>query len=88
MVVIPPQSPDHLGEGRQQAAINGDQVLEGGGVLAAGGGQELCCQFRDHLAEKFGVKDTGGFAERAQTGPRTAKLLLNLVEFAGLLDAA
>jgi len=88
MVVIGPESPGHLGQGRQQAAVNGDQVPEGTRVLAASGWQDFRRQFRDDLAEQFGVKDMRGFAERAQTGPRTAQFLLNLLEFAGLLDAA
>src|SRR5271157_4951283 len=88
MVVMHPQSPDHLGQSRQQAAVNSDQALEGLRVLAMRGRQNFRGQFRDEIAEQFGVKNPRGLTERAQTGPRTAEVFLNLPKLAGLLDAA
>ena len=88
MVIVHPQSPDHLGQSRQQAAVNSDQAVEGLRVLTVRGRQDFLGQLRDEIAEQFGVKDSRGLTERAQTGSRTAKVLLNLSKLAGLLDAA
>src|SRR5271157_5383328 len=88
MVIVPPQSPDHLGQSRQQAAVHSDQALESLRILAARGRQKLLGQLRNEFTEQFGVKDPRGFTERAQAGPRTAEVFLNLPKLAGLLDAA
>jgi prepilin-type N-terminal cleavage/methylation domain-containing protein len=88
MVIVDPQSPDHLGQSRQQAAVNSDQALKGLRVFAACSRQKFLGQFGDHLAEQFGVKNPRGFTEGAQTGSLAAECLLNLPQLASLLDAA
>src|SRR5205814_10325759 len=45
-------------------------------------------QFHDDFLERCGVKDAGGFAQGAQGGSGHAEFLSDLVQRAGLLDAA
>ena len=49
-------------------------------------GCELFAQFGDDFLQPLGLKDVGGFAERAQRSPLTAEFALHLPQFAGLLD--
>lgn len=45
-------------------------------------------EFAGDLLERFGVEDFGGLGERSERGPGHAQLLLHLLKFAGLPDAA
>jgi hypothetical protein len=85
---IEPQGPGHLGQGGQEAAIDGGQAAQGLGLLAGHDRAGLAGQFGNEWVECFGVKDVAGFAERAQGDALAAEQLLHLVELAGLLDAA
>lgn len=86
MIAVPPQGPDHLGQGRQKAAIDGGQAAQRLGLLADRDRQGLRGQVADDLAKQFGIEDTRGFTERARARSLTAQQLLDLRELAGLLD--
>ena len=88
MVIVSPQGPDHFGQSRQQAAVDGGQAPQRLGLLADGDRQGLLGQLAYDLAEQFGVEDPRGFTERAQARSRAAQQLLDLRQSAGLLNGA
>jgi len=88
MLVIDPQGPGHLGQGRQQGAIDGGKAAQGLGFAALQLRQVACGQGPDDFAQQRGVEDAAGFAERTQGGPFAAQESLHLGKGAGLLEAA
>ena len=49
---------------------------------------QLAGEFGGDLLERFGVEDLRGLRERTERGTRAAELLLDIFQFAGLLDGA
>ena len=59
MLLIDPQGPGHLRQGRQQAAIDGGQAFQEFGVFAGCQRQGLLGQFADDGLQRFGVEMRG-----------------------------
>jgi hypothetical protein len=87
VLVILPQGPGDLGQGRQQGAIdrgeNPGQILQGG---RDGERLQLPVEFGEHRDHLLAVEDRGGFGQTAQRGPGNPQLLLHLLQLAGLLQ--
>jgi hypothetical protein len=88
MVVILPQSPDHLGKRWKQAAVNGRQIFERLSLLACADENSLICQLTDDFSKQNRIEYATGFAEGTQGSSRTSQRLLHLLQLASLLDGA
>ena len=75
-------------DGEQRAIDEGDGMAN---VLEAWIDAErlqLLAQFADDFLEPFGIEDGDRFGQRTERGSRAAQLLLHVLKFAGLLQAA
>jgi hypothetical protein len=54
VLVVVPQGPNHLGQGGQQAAVDGRQAPQGLGLAAGNQGDGLASQFAEDVAEQVG----------------------------------
>jgi hypothetical protein len=86
VLLIDPQSPGHLRQGGQQAAINGRQAAQKLGVLACLQRHSLLCEFAHDPLQHAGVEDARGLAQRTLGSTRTAKLLLDVRKATRLLQ--
>ena len=85
---LEPRGLHHLRQRRQKRSIDERERL--GDLLEsriATQGLQFGAQFGDDLLEPLGIEHAGRLRERAERGPRTAEFLLNLRQFAGLLNA-
>ena len=87
MLVVLPQGPGHARQGRQEAAIDGNQLGQRGLL----GQRQLRAQVRtqraQHLVQQRGVKDVGRFTQATQGRGVDAEALLHFGQGRRLLQA-
>ena len=88
MLLVEPQSPGHLRQGGQQAAVHGGQAAQDFGLLAGVQRQGFLGEFADDALQGFGIEGTGRRAERPQGGTGAVEFVLDLFHATGLLQAA
>ena len=84
-----PRGLPQLGQRRDQRAVHErERLTDVVQSRVAAQRFQFRSQLGDNLLEPLGVKDAGRFRERAQGGTRTAEFLLDLLQFARLLNPA
>jgi hypothetical protein len=85
---VRPQGPGHARQAPPEAAVHRRQRGQGLGLLTGEERLRPLGQGAEQGAQQFGVKDAAGLTQRAQGGAAAAQVLLDLVQGAGLLQAA
>ena len=85
MLLVEPQSPGHLRQGGQQAAIDGSQAAQKIRRLCRLQRQGLLREFADDALQRLGIEDAGSLAERPRE-TRGQSSFLHLVQATGPLQ--
>src|SRR5262249_60010881 len=89
VALVHPQGPGHLGQGGQDAAVDGGQPGEGLGLLAVDDGHGAVGQLSQDGPQQVGLEGACGGGQGAQAGGcGQAEGLLDLGQGGGLLQAA